>query len=80
MALSWVTDKPVSSLRKLIAMLSSGREGFRREFLEINGIDRHHSTHTFRASPKNEVFEVCNPAPGMIWEMGCHQFTPSSNP
>jgi hypothetical protein len=56
MAPSQVADNPVSSLRKLMAMLSSGRASFRREFLEIKGIERHHSTHTVRASPKNEGF------------------------
>jgi hypothetical protein len=56
MAPSRVAGKPVSSLRKLMAMLSSGRAGFRREFLEIKRIERHHSTHTVSASPKNEGF------------------------
>jgi hypothetical protein len=39
-----------------MAMLSSRRASFRREFLEIKGIERHHSTHTVSASPKNEGF------------------------
>jgi hypothetical protein len=48
--------QPVSSLRKLMAMRSSGRAGFRREFLEIKGIERNHSMHTVSASPTNEGF------------------------
>jgi hypothetical protein len=56
MAPLWVADNPVSSLRKLIAMLSVGRAGFRREFLEINVIERHHITHVVRGSPTNEGF------------------------
>jgi hypothetical protein len=52
----WVADNAVSSLRKLIAMLYSGRAGFRREFLEINEIERHYITHAVRASPRNEGF------------------------
>src|SRR3989442_11034119 len=43
-------------------MLDSGRAGFRREFLEINGIDRHHITRTIRASPQNEGFREIIPA------------------
>src|SRR6266851_5527955 len=62
MAPSWVADNPVLSLRKLMAMLSSGRTGFRREFLEINGIERHHSMHTVRTSPTNEGFREVIPA------------------
>jgi hypothetical protein len=35
-----VADKPISDLRKLIAVLCFGRVSFRREFLEINAIAR----------------------------------------
>jgi len=35
-------------------MLYSGRAGFRREFLEINEIERYYITHAVRASPTNE--------------------------
>jgi hypothetical protein len=56
MAPLWVADNPVSSLRKLIPMLSVGRAGFRREFLEINEIERHYITHAVSASPRNEGF------------------------
>jgi hypothetical protein len=52
----WVPDKPVSSLRKLIVMLYSGGAGFRREFLEVNEIERHYITPVIRASPTNEGF------------------------
>jgi len=43
-----------------MAMLSSGRTGFRREFLEINGIERHYITHAVRASPTNEGILLAN--------------------
>src|SRR5262245_2500614 len=56
MAPWWVADHAVSHLQKLVAMLSSERASFRREFLDINTIERHHSTGTFRASPRNEEF------------------------
>jgi hypothetical protein len=64
MAPLWVADNPVSSLRKLIAMLSVGRAGFRREFLEINKIDSHHITHAVRACPTNEGILLANPSIG----------------
>jgi hypothetical protein len=38
MASLYVANKPVSSLRKLSAMFYVRSTGFRREFLEINGI------------------------------------------
>ncbi len=85
MAPSRVADEPVSSLRKLMAMLSSGRAGFRREFLEIKEIERHHSTHTVRASPKNGVFERssqqcsgCHLSPKK-WCRRTKEFTDTSN-
>jgi hypothetical protein len=37
-------------------MLYVRRTGFRREFLEINEIERYHLPHAFRAPPKNEGF------------------------
>ena len=49
----WCADTPVSSLRKLLAMLSVGRAGFRGECLEINVLERHRITHVVRASPTN---------------------------
>jgi hypothetical protein len=39
-----------------MAMLYFERASFRREFLEIKEIERHHSTHAVRVSPKNEGF------------------------
>jgi hypothetical protein len=57
----WVADKPVSSLRKLIVMLYSGGAGFRREFLEVNEIERHYITPVIRASPTNERILLANP-------------------
>jgi hypothetical protein len=62
MAPLWVADNPISSLRKLIAMLSVGRAGFRREFLEINVLERHRITHVVRVSPTNEGFEMVTSA------------------
>ena len=32
------------------------RTGFKREFLEINEIERYHLTHAVSASPRNEGF------------------------
>src|SRR5687767_12245746 len=61
MAPSLVADHPVSSLRKLMAMLPSGRASFKREFLEINAIERYHNMHTVRASPTNERILLANP-------------------
>jgi hypothetical protein len=51
-----VADHAVSSLRKLIAVLCFRRAGFKREFLEINEIERYHLTHAVRASPTNVGF------------------------
>jgi hypothetical protein len=48
-----------------MVMLSSGRADFRREFLEIKGIERHHSTHTVRASLKNKGILLANPILGI---------------
>jgi hypothetical protein len=41
---------------KFIAILFFERDSFRREFLEINDIERPPITYTVRASPKNESF------------------------
>jgi hypothetical protein len=57
----WVADNRASSLRKLLAMLYSGRAGFRREFLEINEIERYNITHAVRVSPTNEGILLANP-------------------
>jgi hypothetical protein len=51
-----VADEPVFSLRKLIVVTYFGKASFRREFLEMKEIERHHITHPVRASPKNEGF------------------------
>jgi len=45
-----------------MAMLYFERGSFRREFLEIKMIERHHITHAVRASPKNEGFREAIPA------------------
>jgi len=39
-----------------MAMLSFERASFRREFLEIKGIERHHIRHVVRVSPKKVGF------------------------
>jgi hypothetical protein len=49
-------DESGFCLRKLMVMFYYGRVGFKREFLEINGIDRHGFRHSVRASPRNEGF------------------------
>jgi hypothetical protein len=44
-----------------MAMLSFERASFRREFLEIKEIERHHIRHVIRISPKKAGFrEVQN--------------------
>jgi hypothetical protein len=50
------SSEPVFDLRKLMTMLSFERASFRREFLEIKGIERHHTGHAVRISPKKAGF------------------------
>jgi hypothetical protein len=49
-------DESGFCLRKLMVMFYYGRVGFKREFLEINGIYIHGFQYSVRASPRNEGF------------------------
>src|SRR2546426_4580622 len=51
-----VADEARFCLRKLMVMFYYERAGFKREFLEINGIHIHGLKHSVRASPRNERF------------------------
>ena len=57
-----VADEARFCLRKLMVMFYYERAGFKREFLEINGIHIHGLKHSVRASPRNEGFREIIPA------------------